>query len=181
MTRNRPRPVVRSRRSPLALGILVACAAVLGTHSGCTGCTDERNAPAYPPGSPEATAVALFDVADDHLGPPADEDAIARVLAPDEDGDTAAMLDALATLRGMSRVRVVGVAEITVGSRWALDLEAEVPGGGLAEFAVDVIAGEDGAPRVRWFAGPHDVWPRPRSSDPDGVRSSPTPYDEAGS
>jgi hypothetical protein len=97
-------------------------------------------------------------------------------LVPDDldDRSKAALGDALAALAEIGDVRVLERSDLPPGDRIAIDLEADLPGGGIARLAAECRRGPDGLWRLACLGGPGVEWPR-RSPIGEGVSISANP------
>ncbi|MCP3982576.1 MAG: hypothetical protein GY716_25070 [bacterium] len=108
------------------------------------------------PATPENAALDLFDLAAQQM--PADDDVGRRFGLDPDDPRRAALLDALETVADVRSPRVLAVQEIEEGTRFAVDVTAELTGGGSAVYSVQ-LERVDGEFVVHWFGGPGASWP----------------------
>ncbi len=157
------------RRSPIALGVGALCLAAVAV-----GCRGERpTEPALPPADATTAALAVFE--------------LARVDDPDRDTVTlvfdaarltesmAGVLDAIAPLAETSRPRVIAELAMPEVQRVAVDIEADLPGGGNAIFGVQSERRPDGTWRVVSVLGPGVEWPIRSPGRDSGTTTSSTP------
>lgn len=136
-----------------------------------TACGDDPHTPPEEDG-PQAAAMRLFQVAEIDLDDPESWDRVLETVRAG-DRDTASLLDALESLRGVERVRIVEAEALEEPGRWIVDIEGELPGPSLAEFGVEAAETSDGW-RVVWFHGPGVEWPgHPSGRDPSLTTSRP--------
>jgi hypothetical protein len=115
------------------------------------------------PDDPGAVALRLFRLAGDE--PPAPE--LESLFEPDAlKRSPVSLLDALAALPAGAEARVRGVEQATGGRQAWADLSVELPGGGRADYTVQLRATEGRGWRIAWFQGPGVEWP---VSDPGGA------------
>ncbi len=148
-------------RASLLIGAALAC------FAGCGG-------EATPPIGPEATALSLFELADE----PDPTDEAIRILFPDTtDADLRAQLfDALAALAEASNPRVEGLLSLDEIEAVSVDLEADLPGGGAGLYSVRMEPLDDVERySITWFRGPGLEWPVSRAGSGDGISSSAPP------
>jgi len=158
-----------SRRGLRALAIATGAVAAVA----CAG--PSRPGDVVAGGTPEEAVRSLFALADRDTVPPDD---LAVVILPDSlADDPGAALDALESLRGIARLRVVASEPLDGPDRVAVDVEGERPGPSLAAFSVQVVRLADGTWRVVWFAGPDVEWPRHARPRDEGLASSAPPSD----
>jgi hypothetical protein len=124
------------------------------------------------PGPVEA-AREMFRLARER--PPAAERVDALFGSETRGARRAALLDALEHLAGLSEPQLSGVETMSDLRRTAVDLYAELPGGGIARFSVQLEAIGDEGWRVRWFRGPGVEWPPARPRRDEGLSSSAPP------
>lgn len=148
----------------LASSILAASTLVAG------GCG--RKTEAELPGAGTAPEAALAFVAAAGAADPrlllrlADADAARR--------DGIGMRDAAAALAGWAAPRVVEESVLDE-ERSAVDVEADLPGGGLVRGSFVVIRGSDGRFRVAEVFAPGVEWPRREPPSQEGLSVSPPP------
>lgn len=130
-------------------------------------------APAHAPAEVQATALRVFELA---RSPDPDPAAVDALFGPDDDARRrAALYDALARLGAVSEVRVAGSESLEGLPITAVDLVAELPGSGQADFAVQLRADPDGTWQVVWLAGPGFDWPPRDSGRGEGLTTSAPP------
>ena len=158
-----PRRASADGRTGLALAALLAVLAACGCGS--------RDGVAR--ADPAAAALDLFELA--LVDEPTDEQLRDRFdPAPDHD-DRAALLDALSALATVSDPRIVEVQRPAGPADAFVDLEAGLPGGGVARFTVRLRSTEPGGWRVSWFQAPGAEWPSSPAGSGSGLSSSAPP------
>jgi hypothetical protein len=131
----------------------VIVAAVLSCRCG----EPVKIAPAGPPRSAGEAVLRLFTLSPS-VDP--DPDALAELLDESSIGqDRAAALDAVASLREVSRPSILAETFLDVLDRAVIDVEAELPGGGTARFSFQAREIEDGSWRVVSIEAPGVEWP----------------------
>jgi hypothetical protein len=159
------------RRALRAIATVTGCAIAIG----CGG-DPTPTVPAIANDSPEGVAMSLFAlsrVPHEVDGEPAATD---TVLDPARyAGDPGALFDALDTLGEIEHPRVVAAERLEGLDRWAIDLEGDLEGPGMASISVQVEPAEDGTWRVVWFAGPDVEWPGRVAPRGDGLATSEPP------
>jgi len=160
--RSQPTIAESARRAGAGLAVLLLVAT-------CAACG--RDADVEP--GPGATALELFELSRE--ADPRGEMLEATFDAPPPADDRAELLDALELLAAVDELSVVDV-QTPAGPRDAfVDLDATLPGGGLAHYTVRLRASPDDTWRVSWFQGPGVEWPPPRRGRGDGLSSSAPP------
>ena len=146
---------------PRRLSLLLAAAVAVG----CAG-----EAPPAPDPA-EAAVVELFALAAE---PDPTPERIAALFGRLSGGVPPQLFDSLAALTDAGRPVVVRREELTGLDRVVFDLEAALPGGGTADYSVQVESDAEAAGRWRvvWFQGPGVAWPRHGRAG-DGLSSSP--------
>ena len=135
----------------------------------CTACG--WNADGEP--GPAAAALELFELAREVDSQAERLETTFDALPPAD--DRAALLDALELLGAVDVLRVVDV-QLAAGPQDAfVDLDASLPGGGLAHYTVRLRASEVQGWRVTWFQGPGVEWPGSERRRSDGLSSSAPP------
>jgi hypothetical protein len=86
-----------------------------------------------------------------------------------------ALLDAVAALAPAVPARVAPPERLGADGPVAIDVEAELDGGGRARYSVQLARRPDGAWRIRWFQGPGVEWPAPSPRRDEGLSISPGP------
>jgi hypothetical protein len=138
-------------RRSIAAGLLSALLAL-----GCVGSESARYQGALAASDPREAALAVFQAAQIGRG---NYDDLQEVLRPtDSAKERAAVTDLLAGLRKTLRARVVALQAIDP-ARTAVDLEVDLPGGGVAQYSVQTAKEADGRWRVTAILGPEGAWP----------------------
>jgi len=120
-------------------------------------CDSTRNAREAPPRSAEEAALSVFDLARATDPEPAD---LQRVMdASLIEADRSSALEALAALSSASGPRVVAAIPLVGVGRTAVDVAADLPGGGSARYAFQVEAGPDDGWRIVSIHAPGIDWP----------------------
>lgn len=146
-----------------ALALAVACADGPATGTGA-GTGDEATV---------AKALELFEIG---RGRSVDRGAAARLFGALPGGsEQAALLDALERLGRAVEPRPVAVEPLAGLGRTAIELEAELPGGGMARYEVQIESTADGTLLVHSFRGPDVEWPLRRAPRDAGLSSSHLP------
>jgi len=110
-----------------------------------------------PPRSPEEAALRVFDLA---LIVEPEPGALARVIDGELiDNDRASALEAIASLGNASTPRVVSAVPLVGVDRTAIDVIAELPGGGSAHYSFQAEVRPDGDWRIVSIHGPGTDWP----------------------
>ena len=160
----RPQPAIaepaRRARAGLAVLLLVATCTACGRGGGVE------------PG-PSDAALELFALS--RGADPQGEMLEATFAAPPPADDRAALLDALELLAAVEDLRVVSVQTPAGPGDAFVDLDATLPGGGLARYTVRLRTSEEDSWRVTWFQGPGVEWPPPPRVRGDGLSSSAPP------
>jgi len=148
--------------------ILFSLAVVIAALSGCA---DTREAPETKPSGPSDVVFELFRlVSVDDPTPESVEGLFGKV--GDEQAQ-ASLLDAIRALRPVSEVEIVETYPMNNLLRLSFDLLGRLPGGGLAEYSVQLdTASEPGT--IVWFSGPGVEWPTRRRRG-DGLSTSAPP------
>jgi hypothetical protein len=134
-----------------------------------TGCATERETPVTGPG---ASALELFEVAG--LPERSPERLEALFELGQDDRRRAELGDALDRVAQARRPQIILVETMAESGKTAIDLTAELEGGGFAEFSVQLQgAGEEW--KIVWFQGPGIDWPRQRRPRGDGLTTSTPP------
>jgi len=129
-----------------------------------TACTSESD----PLTEPDGAVLRLFELAGESpreleaLFGPLDD---ARVLA--------ALGDALDELARAGRPEIVAVEPLDVARKTAVDVVAQLPGGGQAGYTVQLEMGPDGRYRVVWLGGPGVEWPLAQQGRGDPLTTQP--------
>ena len=104
-----------------------------------------------------------------------DPDALLRIADPDAvRRDDAGMRDATAILAEWSAPRALEETVLDEG-RVTVDVEADLPGGGLARGSFLALRGPDGRFRIAAVFAPGIEWPRRESPAQEGLSVSPSP------
>ncbi len=150
------------RRIAPPLLLVAAIAGVLGCRGG--------TAPLRAPRDAREAAIELFALA--RLPDPSPSD-VALVLDPDRAaGDPAGCRAALAALASVSSTAVAGIEPLVGMGKTAVDVDASLPGGGVARFAVQAAPRPDGTWRVVSFEGAGAAWPPARAPRDEGLTTS---------
>jgi hypothetical protein len=148
---------------------LMALASLLAVFAAC-GCGGRDG---VADAEPAASALGLFELA--LVGEPTDEQLRDTFHpAPDHD-DRAALLDSLSALSTVADPRIVGVHQPAGPADAFVDIEAGLPGGGVARFTVRLRSTEPGTWRVSWFQAPGAEWPSSPAGSGTGLSSSAPP------
>ncbi|MBZ5637690.1 MAG: hypothetical protein LAO51_02920 [Acidobacteriia bacterium] len=98
------------------------------------------------------------------------------MLTPGAGGwERPALSAALRALAVAESPRAVAVEPLSVAERTAVDLEAQLAGGGTLRCSVQAVRVSDGTWRVEWFETPTGAWPPHRTGPGDGLTSSSPP------
>jgi hypothetical protein len=146
--------------------------ALLALAVACGG-SAERHPVGASPATPEQAALALFALAQPK-GLSAAEWALVLAAGP-ELLDRSAIAAGLRALASASRPRVIAVVTLSVAARTAVDLEADLLGGGTLRCSAQAVAIPDGTWRIAWFETPTGSWPARRAGSGDGLTSSAPP------
>ena len=134
------------------------------------GC--KESVPVAVDSSPETAALALLDAQteDDHVAAPWDQlfDGSAA------DDSKVALLEAIDAIPTIESAQVTHVDLDPEGLEAYVDLEASLPGGGMATFSARLRAESEARWRVTWFQGPDLEWPIHRAKG-DGLSQSAPP------
>ena len=160
---------MRSWRSSIALGFGALC--LVAVTEGCRG--EAPPGTAGPPGDPKTAALAVFDLA--RADDPDREAVIAVFEAARLTESMAAVLDAIAPLAETSEPRVIAEVAMPEVDRVAVDIEADLRGGGSAIFGVQSRRQGDGTWRVVSVLGPGVEWPARSADRNGGTTTSPVP------
>jgi len=160
----RPQPTIaeQARRAGAGLAALLLVAGCAACGRGADGET-----------GPAAAALALFTLS--RGADPQGQMLETTFDAPPPADDRAALLDALELLAAVEEPRVVDVQTPAGPQDAFVDLDAALPGGGLAHYTVRLRASAEDSWRVSWFQGPGVEWPPPRRMRGDGLSSSAPP------
>ena len=121
------------------------------------------------PRSPEEAALRLFELA---RAPDPDVADLKLVMSASLiDDDRASAFEALAALGNASRPRVLAKIPLSGVDRTALDLDADLPGGGSARYSFQAEADPDGGWRIVSILAPGIDWPS-RSAKGSGLSVS---------
>jgi len=122
---------------------------------------------------PERAALELFALA---RSTPRDEGRVeARFEVGPEDPRWASLLETLDGIADARAPQITDVQPLADLDRVAVDLYAELAGGAVARYSVQLGRGADGGWKVRWFHGPGPAWPRQRPGRGEGLTTSPPP------
>ena len=140
-------------------------AILLALYPGCRGCQEST-----PPEA--AAALALFALAE-RRDPDRQElaDVVLEELLAAGSAELLDSLEQLGRPRSLEIVRVVRMPEL---DRAAVDLQATLPGEGIAAYTVQTAEQPDGTWRVVWFQGPGVVWPHAPRRPGEGLSTWPT-------
>jgi len=121
--------------------------------------------------SPETTALALLDAyaEDDQVAAPWDQ--LFGGLTEDSKVELLEAIDAIPTIES---AQVTHVDLDPEGLEAYVDLEALLPGGGMATFSARLRAESEAQWRIIWFQGPALEWPIHRAKG-DGLSQSAPP------
>ena len=155
-------PSARSRA--LASSILAASTLVVG------GC-GRKSEPELPGAGTAPEAALAFVAAASGTDP---RDLLRHVDADALQRDGAGLLHAAAALAGWAAPRVVEESVLDE-ERTAVDVEADLPGGGLVRGSFVVFRGSDGRFRVAAVFAPGVEWPRREPPPQEGLSVSPAP------
>jgi len=122
---------------------------------------------------PEQAALDLFALAGEN---PRDDLRVDGMfeLGPDDPGRSE-LLDALDELADAGPPQITDVQPLPGLGRVAIDLYAELDGGTIARYSVQLEPGAGGGWKVRWFQGPGLSWPRRRVPRGEGLTTSGPP------
>jgi hypothetical protein len=148
----------RGRTAIAAILLAVACR-----------CESDRHGREAVPRSPEEAALRVFELA---RAPDPDLADLKLVMSASLiDEDRAAAFEALAALGNASRPEVLAKVPLTGVDRTALDLGADLPGGGSARYSFQAEADPEGGWRIVSILAPGIDWP-PRSRKGSGLSVS---------
>jgi len=120
-------------------------------------CEPTRNAREDPPRSPEEAALSVFDLAREADLRPAD---LQRVMDGSLiEADLPSALEAVAALSDASEPRVLAAIPLLGVGRTAVDVAADLRGGGSARYSFQVEADPDGVWRIVSIHAPGIDWP----------------------
>lgn len=156
--------------SRLAGSVILALALIL------CGCSDKKPAGAPTGGGPEETGAGLFALARQREP---ERETLERLFEDLRDEQRlAALYDALSALRDATDPVPLRVEHLDGLGRAVVDFSADLPGGGAAEFSVQLEQAGEGRWKITWFQGPGVEWPPRPGPRGAGLSTSPVPQEQ---